>query len=53
MKRDFAHIATSGPVRYGQFPFAIGVLEAPDKFMPIGMWRSGLAGPRVAWRLGG
>jgi hypothetical protein len=24
-------------VRYSQFPFSIGVLEAPDKPMPIGM----------------
>ena len=33
----FAHITAAGPVRYGQFPLAIGVLEAPDKFMPISM----------------
>ena len=26
-----------GPVRYGQLPGSIGVLEAPDKPMPIGM----------------
>ena len=37
MSRYFAHVTASAPVRYGQFPFAIGVLEAPDKFMPIGM----------------
>jgi hypothetical protein len=24
-------------VRYNQFPFSIGVLEAPDRAMPIGM----------------
>jgi hypothetical protein len=37
MTRYFAHIRATGPVRYGQFPFSIGVLEAPDKLMPIGM----------------
>jgi hypothetical protein len=37
MTRYFAHISAAGPVRYGQFPFAIGVLESPDKPMPIGM----------------
>ena len=26
-----------GPVRYGQLPGSIGVLDAPDKPMPIGM----------------
>jgi len=25
------------PVRYSRLPFSIGVLEAPDNFMPIGM----------------
>jgi hypothetical protein len=33
----FAHISAAGPIRYGQFPFSIGVLEARDKPMPIGM----------------
>jgi hypothetical protein len=33
----FTNIGGSGPVRYGQFPFAIGVLESPNNFMPIGM----------------
>jgi hypothetical protein len=37
MTRYFAHISASGPVRYGRFPFAIRVLEAPNKLMPIGM----------------
>jgi hypothetical protein len=37
MNRYFAHISAAGPIRYGQFPFAIGVLEALDKPMPIGM----------------
>jgi len=32
----FAHISQSGPVKYGQVPGSIGVLEAPDKPMPIG-----------------
>ena len=33
----FASISASGPIRYHQYRFAIGVLEAPDNFMPIGM----------------
>jgi hypothetical protein len=37
MVRYFAHITPAGPVRSGQFLFAIGVLESPDKSMPIGM----------------
>jgi hypothetical protein len=37
MVRYFAHISAVGPVRSRQFPFAIGVLESPDKPMPIGM----------------
>ncbi len=32
----FAHISTAGPIRYGQVPGSIGVLEALDKLMPIG-----------------
>jgi hypothetical protein len=35
MSRYFANITAVGPVRAGQFPFAIGVLESPDRFMPI------------------
>jgi hypothetical protein len=37
MGRYFAHVSATGPVRDGQYPFAIGVLEAPDQLMPIGM----------------
>ena len=33
----FTNISGPGPVRYGQLPGSIGVLEAPDKPMPIGM----------------
>jgi hypothetical protein len=36
MARYFAHISTRGPVKYGSVPSAIGVLEQPDRFMPIG-----------------
>jgi hypothetical protein len=32
----FAHISQTGPVKYGQVPDSIGVLEAIDKPMPIG-----------------
>jgi hypothetical protein len=35
--RYFAHISATGPVRYGQVPGSIGVLDSPDKPMPIGM----------------
>ena len=37
MPRYFAHISGAGPVRYGQIPGSIGVLEDPYKPMPIGM----------------
>jgi hypothetical protein len=37
MSRYFAHNTASSPVRYGQYPFAIGVLEGLDKPMPMGM----------------
>jgi hypothetical protein len=36
MPRYFGHISAKGPVRYGQTPGSIGVLEAPDRPMPIG-----------------
>ena len=36
MSTYFAHISAAGPIRYGQVPGSIGVLEALDKFMPIG-----------------
>jgi hypothetical protein len=51
--RYFAQISGAGPVRYGQVPGSIGVLDAPDHLMPIGMancmgWDpAGL----VVWRL--
>jgi hypothetical protein len=53
MTRHFAHIRGTGPIRYGQLPSSIGVLDAPDHLMPIGTayeagWtESGLA----IWRL--
>src|SRR5262245_13742506 len=37
MTRYFAHISGAGAVRYGRVPGSIGVREAPDKPMPIGM----------------
>src|SRR5208337_464860 len=36
MTRYFAHISQKGKIRYGDVPGSIGVLEALDKFMPIG-----------------
>jgi hypothetical protein len=33
----FAHISLNGPVKYGQVPSTIDVLEALDNPMPIGM----------------
>ena len=36
MSTYFAHISAAGPIRYGQVPGSIGVLEKPEKFMPIG-----------------
>jgi hypothetical protein len=53
MTRYFAHINAAGPVRYGQVPGPIGVLDSPGHLMPIGManctgWdRAALA----VWRL--
>lgn len=32
----FAHISHKGKIRYGDVPGSIGVLEAPNQFMPIG-----------------
>ncbi len=32
----FAHITQKGPVKYGQVPGSIGVLESLDNPMPIG-----------------
>jgi len=36
MSTYFAHISQKGKIRYGDVPGSIGVLEALDKFMPIG-----------------
>ena len=35
--RYFAHISGAGPVRHGQVPGSIGVLDSLDHPMPIGM----------------
>jgi hypothetical protein len=49
----YAHISQRGPIRRGMVPGSIGVLEAPDKPMPIGeahctTWRDdGIA----VWRI--
>jgi hypothetical protein len=53
MTRFFAHINASGPVRYRQFPDSIGVLEAPDQTMPIGIAHCVGRNPasQVVWRL--
>jgi hypothetical protein len=32
----FAHVSQLGPVKYGHVPGSIGVLQAPDRPMPIG-----------------
>jgi hypothetical protein len=37
MTRYFAHISLTGPVRGGRLPGSIGVLEALDKPVPIGI----------------
>ena len=36
MPRYFASITAAGPVKYGQLPGLIGVLESPDRFTPVG-----------------
>ena len=36
LPHDFAHVSPPGPFRYDQIPCFIGVLESPDKPMPIG-----------------
>jgi hypothetical protein len=36
MPRYFALISQVGPVKYGQLPSAIGVLEKPKQWMPNG-----------------
>jgi hypothetical protein len=37
----FAHVTAAGTIRYRQVPGSIGVLEAPDQSMPIGMGSEG------------
>ena len=32
----YAHVSMRGPIKRGTVPGSIGVLEAPDRFMPIG-----------------
>jgi hypothetical protein len=32
----YAHISARGPVKYGQYPGSIGVIESRDKPMPVG-----------------
>jgi hypothetical protein len=53
MTRYFAHISGAGPVRYGQVPGSIGVLDWPDQPMPIGMANGTGWGPAglAVWRL--
>jgi hypothetical protein len=36
MSRYLAHISQKRPIRYDTVPGSVGVLEAPDKPMPIG-----------------
>jgi hypothetical protein len=49
----FTNVGVSGPVRYGQLPGSIGVLEAPDQPMPIGIaFEAGRTeGGLAVWRL--
>jgi hypothetical protein len=37
MTRYLVHISAAGSIRYGQLPGSIGVLEALDQSMPIGI----------------
>ena len=47
----FTNASGPGPVRYGQLPCSIGVLEALDKPMPIGMaWEFGWTEEGLALR---
>jgi hypothetical protein len=53
VKAYFTNASGPGPVRYGQLPGSIGVVEALDKPMPIGMasaigWTDG---GLAVWRL--
>ena len=49
----FTNASRSGRVRCGQLPGSIGVLEAPDKPMPIGMASEigRTEGGMAVWRL--
>jgi hypothetical protein len=51
--RFFAYISATGPVRYGQIPGSLGILDAPDHPMPIGLASGvGWDGDGLAvWRL--
>jgi hypothetical protein len=53
MTRDSTHISAAGSVGNGQVPRSIGVLNAPDHPMPIGMAsRFGRTeGAPATWRL--
>jgi hypothetical protein len=50
---SFTNASGSGPVRYGQLPGSIGVLEALNKPMPIGIaFEAGwIEGGLAVWRL--
>jgi hypothetical protein len=37
LARYFGHVTETRPVVYGRYPFSIGVLQAPENFMPVGM----------------
>jgi hypothetical protein len=47
MKAYFTNASSPGPVRYGQLPGSIVVLEALDKPMPIGI------ASEIGWTEGG
>ena len=49
----FTNVGGKGPVRDGEYPFAIGVLEARDEGMPIGIaYPAGRTGDGLElWRL--
>jgi hypothetical protein len=47
MTRYFAHISAAGPVRYGEILSSIGILEALDQPMPMGM------ASEIGWTEGG
>ena len=49
----YAHMGQCGPIKRGRLPGSIGVLEAPDKFTPIGIAHRVRWGERgiAIWRL--